>query len=353
MTGSQIDKSVLIIGTYTDSLPHVRARGRGIHLLGFDSSTGMISDGPVGSDLKNPTYLTVSRDGARLYAVRELDEDQGASLDTFALDAATPALTKLSSVAALGGCPCHVALDAGEKRLFVSNYATGSFVAFALDAEGLPQPNPLKIQREGSSLNPERQQGPHVHFGAPTPDGENVLVCDAGADEIVRHRFEGTTIAPNPDLVLKSDPGSLPRHLAFLPDGGGFLVIHELAAKIDAYRYAAEGAQRVTGAKGAAAIHAHPNGRFVYASNRGHDSIFGVDVSAGLDALKPIGWWSTHGATPRDFAIDPSGRFLVAANQDSHNLTVHAIDAETGELSLMSSGHEIGSPVCLVFVPRP
>jgi 6-phosphogluconolactonase len=363
MTGSASHDCVLVVGTYTQSMPHVQARGGGIHLLGFDTRTGTVSDGPLMAGIKNPTYVAVSRDGTRLYGVQELEEHEGAAIDTFAFDPVKRTLVRLSSVPAFGGCPCHVAIDAEDRRLFVSNYATGSFVTFPLDADGLPRADPHKVQRSGSGPNPDRQEGPHVHHGTPTPDGEHVLICDAGTDRILRHRFSDDAIEAEPNLVIEADPGTLPRHIAFLPDGSGFVVVHELGAKIDAYRYSAEGAERVgevstlpadwAGPTASAAIRVHPSGRFVYASNRGHDSIFGADLSGGLAALKPIGWWSTCGQAPRDVAIDPSGRFLVAANQDSHNLAVFRIDQATGALTLIGAREEIGSPVCLVFVPLP
>jgi 6-phosphogluconolactonase len=351
---------LLLVGTYTHSLPHVVAHGTGIHLLGFDTRSGTILPGPVTGGLENPTYLTVSQGGTRLYSLREIDEASGAAIDTFALDKKARRLELLSTVPSGGSWPCHVSLDQDDSRLFVSNYMSGSFVIFALDEAGLPLPDPTKIQHSGRSINPERQEAPHLHQALPTPDGLYVLVCDAGTDEIFRYPLVGATVDSAPDLVIKTDPGSFPRNLVFLPDGSGFLVMHELGGKIDAYRYGTDHIERIgeistlpadwSAEPSGAAIRIHPSGRFAYAANRGHDSIFGVDLSSGLDRMTPLGWWSSHGKTPRDFNIDPSGRFLIVANQDSDTLVVYAIDPETGALSLRSSDFAIGTPVNLTFL---
>jgi 6-phosphogluconolactonase len=353
---------ILIVGTYTDSLPHVEARGRGIHLFGFDGETGQIVDGPVIEGMKNPTYLNVSRDGTLLYAVQEMGEADGAAVDVFALDSTGSEVRHLTSRPAQGSWPCHVGLDLDERRLYVSNYLSGSFVAYPLDPDGIPADTGLKIQRSGTGPNPDRQEGPHVHQGVPTPDGLHVLICDAGTDTIARHRLVGDSIDPEPNLIVEAAGGSLPRHLAFLTDGSGFLVQHELDGTVVSYRYGSETIEKVatvsalpvdwTGVRSGAAIRAHPEGRFVYASNRGHDSIVGFDLAGGLANPIQIGWWSTAGATPRDFIISEDGRFLIAANQDGDNLTVFAIDAGSGALRQVGTREGVGSPVCVQLVAR-
>jgi 6-phosphogluconolactonase len=353
---------ILVVGTYTDSLPHVEARGQGIHLLGFDGETGEITDGPLIQGMMNPTFLTASRDGTRLYSVQEMGEADGAAVDLFALNPTTSEARHLARRPALGGWPCHVGLDRDERRLYLSNYLSGSFVVYPLDTDGVPAEAPLKIQRAGTGPNPDRQEGPHVHQGVPTPDGLHVLVCDAGTDSIVRHRLLGDSLDSEPNLIVQAEGGSLPRHLAFLPDGSGFLVQHELDGTVVSYRYGSEAIEKVasvsalpadwTGPRSGATIRVHPGGRFVYASNRGHDSIVGFDLAGGLASLVPIGWWSTAGRTPRDLIITADGRFLIAANQDSDNLTVFSIDAATGDLRQLATREGIGSPVCVHLIER-
>lgn len=353
---------LLLVGTYTHTLPHVVGKGAGIHILGYDSTTGAIYPGTTFKDIRNPTWLTANRTGDRLYAIEEMPADGGAAVDCFALDRTAGQITPLRSLHSGGSWPCHASLDAEESRLFISNYMSGSLAVFRLDAEGIPLPNPLLIQHEGKGPNAERQEGPHVHQCIPTPDGKHVLVCEAGADRIFRYPLTGTTLASVPDLAIASDPGGFPRHLAFLPDGSGFLVINELSAVIDAYAYENDAVRRLGAIRGlpaewrdapsGAAIRVHPSGRFAYVSNRGHDSIFGIDLRNGLAKLKPLGWWSTAGHAPRDIAIDGAGRFLLAANQNTDTIVTFQIDGETGTLKRMPDVIEIGTPVCLLFVTR-
>jgi 6-phosphogluconolactonase len=351
---------LLVVGTYTTVLPHVRGRGQGIHLLGFDSRSGTITPGPAFGGVVNPTWLTVSRDRRRLYSVQERDATDGAAVDCFALEGEARRLTHLASAPSGGSWPCHLSLDAAERTLFVSNYGDGRLAILSLDAEGRPSGERRVIRHEGRGTDPERQEGPHLHQVVPTPDGQHVLLCEAGLDQIIRYPLENGRVGAAPDLLLRTDAGSFPRHLAFLPDGTGFLVTHELAGKVDAYRYDAQGAVRQgtisilpedwSGVRSAAAIRIHPSGGFAYASNRGHDSICGIDLRGGPADLRHLGWWSAGGEAPRDFAIDPAGRFLVVANQDSDSLVVYAIDAATGALQKWGAVFSIGTPVCLCFV---
>lgn len=353
------EKLQLIIGAYTDSLPHVQARGAGISMLSFDPATGRISEGPTYTDIRNPTYLARSRNGQRLYAVEELSEGDGAAITVFDFDAKSGSLSVLARVPAHGDWPCHVSLDGPEERMFISSYLNGTFVTYSLDADGLPRRDEVKIQRTGTGANPDRQEGPHVHQGVATPDGLHVLVCDAGTDEVARYGISKGLIDRQPNLVVKTDGGSMPRHLAFSPDGTRFFVVHELGCCVNSYSYGADGIRLLTksttlpdgwtGDSNCAAVRAHPNGRFVYASNRGHNSIVLFDVSEAQETLAPIGWYSTRGETPRDFNIDPSGRFLFVANQDGHSLAAFSINIETGALTPIGDTYEIGSPVCVLF----
>jgi 6-phosphogluconolactonase len=354
---------LLIIGTYTEILPHVAGHGRGIELLGFDSRTGGITPGASYGGVRNPTWVVPNRAGTRLYALAEVSAAEGASVTCFALDVAAGRLARLSEVPAGGDGPCHLSLDTAETCLFVSHYAGGSVVSIPLDAGGTPVVAGLRaIQHEGQGPNPARQEGPHVHQALPTPDRQHVLVCEAGLDRILRYPLEAGGLARQPDLALQADPGSFPRHLAFLPDGSGFLVLHELSNQIDAYRFTAAGAERVgtlpglpagwAGSSSGAAIRIHPSGRFAYASHRGHDSIQAVDLKGGLGAMRAIGWWPTESSAPRDFNLDPQGRFLIAANQNSDSLLVFMIDQESGALSRIGAPFMVATPVCVVIIPR-
>jgi 6-phosphogluconolactonase len=258
-----------------------------------------------------------------------------------------------------GDCPCHLALDGEERRLFVSNYVSGNLVVFALNDNGRPTGAFADLQRSGKGPNLDRQEGPHVHQAVLTPDGEHVLVCDLGTDQVARHRLGDSLIDLLPDTVATVGSGTLPRHLVFSPNGQYFHVVHEQANTITTHAYGDAGMSRIGevsmlppgfgGASSAAAIRLHPNGRFLYASNRGHDSIAAFELIENESALRPVGIVATRGKAPRDFAIDPAGRWLVAANQDSHTLTVFTINADTGELTPVGDVFETGSPVCVLF----
>ena len=349
----------LLVGSYTDSLPHVDAKGRGISLLRFDSATGSISPLAIFEDVRNATYLALSRGQSLLYAVEEMPLNEGAGVVALYLDLATASMSLADRLPAHGDCPCHVALDGEERRLFVSNYVSGNLVVFALDDNGRPTGAFADLQRSGKGPNPDRQDGPHVHQAVLTPDGEHVLVCDLGTDQVARHRLGDDLIEPVPDAVATVGSGTLPRHLVFSPNGQYFHVVHEQANTITTHAYGDAGMSRIgevsmlprgfEGASSAAAIRLHPNGRFLYASNRGHDSIAAFELIENESALRPVGIVATRGKAPRDFAIDPTGRWLVAANQDSHTLTVFTIEAETGLLTAVGDVFETGSPVCVLF----
>jgi 6-phosphogluconolactonase len=355
------DQTTIIIGSYTEPMPHVMGRGEGISVLRIDAGTGSITPVSTCRELRNPTYMALCRDSRMLYAVEELDGKDGAGAAALRFDAATGELSVEARIAVKGDAPCHIALDNQDRRLFIGNYGSGNFVTYALDPDGLPTENCIDIRRSGSGPNPDRQEGPHVHQVVATPDGRHVLVCDAGTDEIVRHALHDGSIDSTADRVTRTMAGSLPRHLVFSLDGDLVFVLHELANTIASYAYGADGLtllsqqptlpQGYDGPSYGAAIYIHPNGRFLYASNRGHDSIAAYEIDDG-GRLRSIGWYGTRGSTPRDFAIDPLGRVLVVANQDSHSLAVFMINRGTGALKPIGEPYDIGSPVCVLFASR-
>jgi 6-phosphogluconolactonase len=349
----------LIVGSYTVSMPHVKARGEGISVLRIDSRDGRLRLVSTFGGLRNPSYLALSEDKSRLYAVEEVPDEDGATAATLSFDGETGALSLLNSVPAMGDAPCHIALDRSGERLFVCNYGSGNFITYALDANGLPTGEPVNIRHQGKGANPERQEGPHIHQATATLDGRSVLICDAGTDVIARYDIASGLISPSPDTVVKAKPGTLPRHLVISDDGRFAFVVHELGCTIGSYACEPEGLRPLSeastlpddfeGSSACAAIRLHPSGRFVYVSNRGHDSIAAYEISPDDASLRSIGWYDTKGKAPRDFAIDPTGGILVAANQDSHSLSVFRIDQSSGELTATGELFEIGSPVCVLF----
>jgi 6-phosphogluconolactonase len=350
---------IIFVGSYTDTMPHVVARGEGISVVRMDGQTGALSLLSTFRDLHNPTYLARSDNGRKLYALEEIAEQDGASAAVLNFDAAAGSLSLAGKATAHGDYPCHVAIDLSGRRLFVSNYGSGNLVTYALNDDGTLAGEAVDIRRSGTGPNPDRQEGPHLHQATPMPDNAHVLVCDAGTDEIALYPLGDELIGTAPDLVVKTKPGGLPRHLVLAKDARHFFVVHELGCCVSTYVHDEAGIRPLSeistlpegfaGDNACAAIRLHPNGRFLYASNRGHDSIAAFEIEGAEGRLRSIGWTSTGGKVPRDFAIDPSGRYLVAANQDSHSLVVFEIDPETGMLRPVGGPFEIGSPVCIVF----
>jgi 6-phosphogluconolactonase len=360
MTQPQTAKALLAVGTYTERMPHVDGRGGGIHLLRFDPGAGVFGAEAIVSGLRNPTYLAASTLGDRLYAVCEIDAAERPTLETYAVDAEALALHHLASTPIDGGWPCHLSVNAAAGHIAIANYETGNFVVMALDRSGCPTGTPDIIQRQGHGPQTDRQEAPHAHCALPSPDGRHLFVVDLGTDAIARHPITEGRVSATPDLTITAKPGAGPRHIAFSPSGRSLLAIHELSATMTLHSTDHPGdilaeistlPEGWTGERSAAAIRVHPGGRFVYASNRGHDSIFAALLDEERGLLQPIGSWHAGGRTPRDFTLTPDGAFLLVASQDEHAIAVFAVDAATGALT--ATGHRLGlnSPVCLCFIP--
>jgi 6-phosphogluconolactonase len=347
-----VSSTLLAVGTYTERMPHVDGQGGGIHLLRFDLRDGVFGAETITGGLRNPTYLAASAAGDRLYAVCEIHAGERPTLETYAVDHDALALRHLASTPIGGGWPCHVSVNEAARHLVIANYESGNFVVMALDGNGCPTGKPDLIQRRGSGPRADRQQTAHGHCALPSPDGRYLFLVDLGTDAIARHPITDGRVSPAPDLTIKAAPGAGPRHIAFSPSGRSLLAVHELSSTVTLH--SAEDPERTlaevstlpagwTGDSTCAAIRVHPQGRFVYASNRGHDSVF----AASLDEEPVAG-----GRTPRDIALTPDGAFLLAASQDDHGIAVFAVDAATGALTATDRRLTLKSPVCLCFIPH-
>jgi 6-phosphogluconolactonase len=263
-----------------------------------------------------------------------------------------------------GGGPCHLAVDAKGTEALVANYGSGSIAAILLDEDGKLGEAKTVLQHKGSSVDKRRQAGPHAHQIITDPSGKFAVVCDLGLDQVLVYRMAGTAILePNDPPYGSVKPGAGPRHLDFHPNGRWVYVINEMGSSVTAFHYDAQrGAlkefQTVStlppsfqGNSSCAEIEVHPSGKFLYGSNRGHDSVavFSISDTGELSAVEhePCG-----GKTPRFIGIDPSGKWLLSANQDSDNVKVFRIDSATGALSPSESTIDVGKPVCLVFHKR-
>jgi 6-phosphogluconolactonase len=361
---AEANSSLLYIGTYTG------AKSKGIYSARFDSNTGKLSAPELAAETKNPSFLALHPNGRVLYAVGEIDDFQGkktGAVSAFSIDGKPGKLSLLNQQPSGGGGPCHLSMDKTGKCILVANYGSGHFAALPVGDDGkLGAPGQI-IRFNGSSVNRERQSGPHAHFINVDPWNKFALGCDLGLDKVFvwkldqRGTNEGKLILKYPALIK---PGSGPRHLAFHPSEPFVYLINEMAATVTVFDYdwgtpALSELQTISmlpekfeGSKSGAEIQIHPSGKFVYGSNRGHDSIavFSVDEKSGKLAF--VERQSTRGKTPRHFAIDPTGKWLLAENQDSDNIVIFRIDQQTGKLSATGEKVEVGSPVCIQFVPE-
>ncbi len=344
------------VGTYTK--PNA---SKGIYRCTLDLETGKITGGTLVAETPNPTFLAVAPGGGFLYAANETDPGE---ISAYAI-AADGALKFLNKQSARGGGTCHITVDPAGKNVLVANYGTGSVAVLPIKADGSLAEASAFDQHTGSSTDPARQKEPHAHSIYVDPAAKFAYACDLGTDKINGYRYDAAkgTLTPDATATGTVAPGSGPRHLALHPKPGTAYVINEMLSTVTAFtRDPASGALNeigtvstlpadFTGQSSTAEIFIHPGGKFLYGSNRGHDSIavFGIEEDGGLRVLghTPIG-----GKVPRNFAIDPTGRWLLAAGQESGDIAVFKIDDATGKLTPTGTRVEIGAPVCLVFPPK-
>ncbi len=349
-------------GTYT------RETSKGIYRSRFSPSTGTLSAPELAAELREPSFLAIHPNQSYLYAVSEVDDfddDGSGSISAYALDRSSGAIRLLNTVSTGGSGPCHLDIDQTGKQVVVANYHGGSVASFAINADGSLDESSSFIQHQGSSVHP-RQADPHAHSADFSPDNGFLITSDLGMDQVLVYRANPSdgTITPNDPPHVNVKAGSGPRHFAFHPNGRFAYVINELAMTVTAFNWNGEAGtlepiETVStlpdGAEGdnfsTAELEVHPSGKFLYGSNRGHDSIaaFSIDESTGRIML--IQNASTQGMTPRHFAIGPEGRYLFAANQNSDTVVLFEVDQQSGNLNPTGDVVELDAPVCLKFVP--
>jgi 6-phosphogluconolactonase len=351
------------IGTYT-----AKTDSKGIYSFHFDSGTGRLTSMAVAATTPDPSFLTVAHNEKYLYAVNELSEFGGkksGAVTSYSIDAKSGKLVQLNQVASGGADPCYVSFDQSGKYLLVANYTGGSVSTFPIAADGHIGPAAAIVQHTGSGPNKERQEGPHAHYSATSADNRFVFVVDLGLDEVVVYRFDPATgsLAPNDPPFAKLAPGAGPRHLAFHPNGKFVYVLNEVIPTVTALAYDSKSGsfstlqtlstipKDFTAHNDTAEIVVHPSGKFLYASNRGHDSIAEFTIDPAKGTLTLAGDFPTQGKTPRNFALDPTGKFLLAANQESNNIVIFRIDQSTGALVATGQVAQVPAPVDIVFVP--
>jgi 6-phosphogluconolactonase len=351
------------IGTYTRRESFVNGKGEGIYVYRLDPATGALTYAATVGGVVNPSFLAAGLLWDRLYAVNEVTGDGGShgTVSAFAIEPGTGDLAILNKQSTEGLAPCHVSVDGTGRYVLVANYETGSLCVLPLQEDGRLGEATDVVQLHGSGPNPQRQEGPHAHMILPGPAGQTFFAVDLGTDRIMLYHLDrerGKLLPADPPWV-QLPPGTGPRHLALHPNGRLAFVIGELQSTVTVLRYD-EGSSRLQqvqaistlpddfeGQNLGAEIAVAPAGRFVYASNRGHDSIviYGVDQRTGELAL--VGHEPSQGAGPRFFTIDPTGTLLLVANQDSNTVVTFRIDQDSGELAATGHVTDVPTPVCL------
>ncbi len=349
----------LYVGTYT------AGDSRGIYKLLMDPETGLLHEPQLVAVAENPSFLAIHPSGQWLYAVNELMEYEGevsGAVTAYAIAPDTGELLQLNQQSSQGGAPCYISVDATGKWVLVANYMGGNVAVYPVGEGGMLGKLASLTGHSGSSVNERRQEAPHAHAVVLDPGNQRAVVADLGIDQVISYDLDFNTGAlTQATMPLLINPGAGPRHVAFHPDGQHAFVINELDSTLLALRYQpASGGFEVLdtvstlpdgfgGTSYCADIHVSPDGRFVYGSNRGHDSIAITRFDATAGKLDVVGHESTKGKTPRNFTLDPSGNFLLAANQNSNTIFVFKRNAETGLLASTGQRVEVPSPVCLKF----
>ena len=357
---------LVYLGTYTGP----KTKSKGIYVARFDPKTGAIGQPELAAEVKNPSFVTIHPSRRCLYAVGEISNFRGkktGAVSAFSIDPATGKLTMINQESTGGDGPCWVSTDATGKVALVANYGGGSVESLPVKPDGSLGAPASFIQHTGSSVNKSRQSEPHAHSFNVTPDNRYAVAADLGLDKLMIYDLNTTdaTLKPHDPAFAAMPSGAGPRHLAWHPNGKVAYVCGEMGMTVTAFTY--------DGAKGTlteiqtigtlpqgtepstkystAEVQVHPSGKFLYVSNRGHNSIatFAIDQQTGK--LTATGNVPSGGKTPRNFRIDPSGTWLLAAHQDSDNVVEFKIDPKSGALTPSGISLTVGSPVCVKFLP--
>jgi 6-phosphogluconolactonase len=362
------DRITLYIGTYTRRESFVDGKAEGFYIYHLDPSSGALTYAATvaGAGTANPSFLTLGPDGSCLYAVNEFykSEAPNGTMSAFAVDRATGGLSYLNQQSTHGTAPCYASIEPQGRYCLVANYETGNLCVLPIRKDGSLGEATDTVQFSGSGPVHERQEGPHAHMVLPSPDGGFILAVDLGADRLMAFRLdrERGALSPADPPWTQLPPGTGPRHLAFHPHRPLAYVISELRSTVTVCRYLEqqgtfEALQTIstlpdafTGQNSGGEIMVAPSGRFVYASNRGHNSlvIYAVDRESGRLSL--VGHESTQGAAPRAFTIDPTGTLLLVANQDTDTVVTFWINQDSGTLRATGRVAAVPTPVCLQLV---
>ena len=345
----------LLVGTYSS------AQNDGIFDYSFNAQTGDFELKSKLAGVENPSFLTVAHNGKHIYAVNEVREG---TLSAFNFNPVSGLLAFMNKVSTGGDSPCYVSTDINDKYVFAGNYGSGSLSAILLNEDGSLGSDVQFFQQEGSGIDNSRQKGPHVHSTVISPDNKYLLVPDLGTDKVWIYRFDSgknsKPLTPGIPSFISVKAGSGPRHITFHPNSKYVYLVHEMAGMVTAFDYK-NGMliekQTITmlppdfkGSIGAADIHVSPDGKFLYASNRGSANELVIYSINKKGILKFVGRQPTLGRSPRNFAIDPNGNYLLVANQSSNEIVIFKRDKKTGLLTHTGKKIQVSKPVCLKFV---
>ena len=351
-------KYLVFVGTYTS-----KTESRGIYGYDFDADTGKLVPKGVAAETPDPSWVAVHPSGNFLYAANEAGK--ASTVSAFAIDKKNGKLALLNQLPSLGEDPCYLSFDKTGKYAFVANYTSGTIAVFPILTDGRLGEHTALVQDQGATgPNKERQEGPHAHWIETSPDNRFVLVADLGLDEVLVYKFDARsgTLMPNEPAFARLKPGSGPRHLVFHPNGKFVFSVSELSSTATSFAYdAKKGTLKEIGAvstlppgfsgrNDVAEAAVNPNGKFLYVSNRGNDSVAILSVDPAKGTLAPVGGIPTGGKQPRHFIFDPSGKFLFAENQFSDTVVEFRADTATGQLTPSGDTVSVPSPVCISFV---
>lgn len=354
-----VKELLLYVGTYTNG------KSEGIYVYRMNLADGNLTPHSIAKGISNPAFLAIDPQKRFLYAANESNQflgKKGGGLTSFAIDQKTGALTKLNEVSS-PGVPCHASVHPSGKFVLAANYGGGNIVIYPVKRDGSLSEASDVAQHSGKSVDAGRQEGPHAHCVMLDAAGNYAFAPDLGIDKVMiynLHEKKGKLL-PHGFAAIK--PGAGPRHFDFHPTGNFAYVINELNSTVIAFQYDKLGGKLIerqtistvpadfTGKNYCADVHVHPSGKFLYGSNRGHDSIVIFEIHPVSGQLRLVGHQSTLGKWPRNFGIDPTGQYLLAANQNSNSVVTFRIDEKTGKLTATGQTTEIGSPVCLKFIP--
>jgi 6-phosphogluconolactonase len=348
------------IGTYTSK------GSEGIYVLELDRDAGTVTEARVAAKQKDPSFAAIHPNGKFLYAVSEVDATdgkKGGGVSAYKIDAATGNLELLNGEITGGGAPCHLIVDPTGKNLLIANYSGGSVACLPINTDGSLKPTSSFVQHVGTSVDKGRQEAPHAHSINVDPTGDYAVVADLGLDKVLVYKFDSDhgQLVPNEPPSTSTKAGGGPRHFAFHPSGKYAYTNLEMTSEVTAFQVQSgcvlagiqtlstlPDGQPVPG-NSTAETQVHPSGKFVYVSNRGHNSLAIYTVDPKTGKLTHVGNQSTEGGVPRNFCIDPSGKYILAANQETDTVVVLKIDQETGKLTPTGSRAKVPTPVCVKF----